>query len=203
MNVLRGRVKILGNSLHLSSHIREDVAHFKSEKHLFSVLLKWQLPGCKDGCVCAVLGLLPSVPVLSRPFLCALWGLVLQALFPMLLWQLDSGQVRQTGGAKSRLECKKKGGASPHASRGFSAAATSPPHSKISSGQLQCFSSFFQMRWPPEHTISPFFPSTLRVLVVSLGGFTDPCLAPASPSPVLLFHELNPLCEGLKTATPQ
>lgn len=188
--------------LHLSSRIREDVAHFKSEKHLFSVLLKWQLPGCKDGCVCAVLGLLPSVPVLSRPFLCALCrGLVLQALFPMLLWQLDAGQVRQTGGAKSKLQCKRKGGASPHVASLQQLHLLLTQKFPLDSYNVSLASS--RLRWPPEHNISPFFPSTLRVLVVALGCFTDPYLAPASPSPVLLFHELNPLCEGLKTATPQ
>lgn len=56
----------------LSSYIRKDAAHFKSQKHLF--LLKWQLLGCKNVCFSAVLGLLSSVPFLSLPLLCHISG---------------------------------------------------------------------------------------------------------------------------------
>lgn len=68
--VLKGRVRILGNMLNLSGHIREDVTHLKSQKHSLFVLFKWQLPGCKDVYIFVrVLDLLPSVLFLSLPLL--------------------------------------------------------------------------------------------------------------------------------------
>lgn len=41
--VLIGRVKILGNMLNFNGHIREDIAHFKSQKYLLSVLFRMHL----------------------------------------------------------------------------------------------------------------------------------------------------------------
>ena len=70
--------------LNLSGRITQDVAHFKSQKQLFSVLLKWQLPRYKN--IRIFVQFLAFCPQFhSYPFpssVSYLRELILQALFP-------------------------------------------------------------------------------------------------------------------------
>lgn len=77
--------------------------------------------------------------------------------------------------------------------------AAAPPPNLGFLWTVQCFSHFFQMTWPPKHTI----PSS-RVLVDSLGCLTDPYLALDFPSLVSSIPWIkSPLLESESSNTPK
>lgn len=83
-------------------------------------------------------------------------GLAVQALFPRILGQVDSGQGRPMQDTENRFKHRRKG--EPLLLTWLVAAA--PPPDSGFLWTVQCFSHFFQMTWPPKHTTPPSWPSS-------------------------------------------
>lgn len=137
-------------------------------------LLKWQLPVCWDVCdFVPVRAFCPQFYSKPSSSLHSISGFLPRILRSWTLATPGQWEVLRND------QCKRKEEASPPHMTSSSCLSS---RTQVSSGRVQRFSSFFQMTWPPEHTASPFCPSSLRVLVIILGCLTDRYLIPVSLS---------------------
>lgn len=139
-------VKVPWDMFHFSGHVREDIAHFKSQNHLFSVWFKWPLPGNQNECVFVQSQRLASVPFLPLPSLCILPQGADSAGFVSQAPRTAGCRPRQAPGRYwELLGVQAEGEATPlHAA--LPAAAAAPPW--LTFPLNTCCVSLASSRWP-------------------------------------------------------